>query len=209
MQLGYEPKALLEESDLVIVLEVDVPWLPSLENPPKDTKVVHIGRDPSYVNYPTRSFRSDLSIVADAGKAMRALEAALTKLGESGTKFVPKRRENLAARRSAIRSAWAAAREAAAQSADIKPEWISHCIAQAIDDDTIVVNEYPLRLPHCPRETSTSFYGQSPAGGLGWGLGAAIGAKLAAKDKTVVVTLGDGAYMFGQPDCMSLRLCCA
>jgi len=39
----------------------------------------------------------------------------------------------------------------------------------------------------------------SPAGGLGWGLPAAIGAKLAAPDKLVVATLGDGAYVFANP----------
>ncbi len=42
-------------------------------------------------------------------------------------------------------------------------------------------------------------FGNSPAGGLGWGLGAALGAKLAAPDKLVIATLGDGSYMFGNP----------
>ena len=39
----------------------------------------------------------------------------------------------------------------------------------------------------------------SPAGGLGWGLGAALGAKLAAPDRLVVAAIGDGAYMFANP----------
>ena len=39
----------------------------------------------------------------------------------------------------------------------------------------------------------------SPAGGLGWGLPAALGAKLAAPDRLVVATLGDGAYVFNNP----------
>ena len=38
-----------------------------------------------------------------------------------------------------------------------------------------------------------------PAGGLGWGFGAALGAKLANPDALVVATLGDGAYMFSNP----------
>ena len=37
-----------------------------------------------------------------------------------------------------------------------------------------------------------------PAGSAGV-LGAALGAKLAAPDKFIVATLGDGAYMFGNP----------
>ncbi len=37
------------------------------------------------------------------------------------------------------------------------------------------------------------------ASGLGWALGAAIGIKLAAPSQTVVVTLGDGSYLFNTP----------
>jgi acetolactate synthase I/II/III large subunit len=39
----------------------------------------------------------------------------------------------------------------------------------------------------------------SAAGGLGWGFGAALGAKLAAPARNVVAVLGDGAYMFANP----------
>ena len=34
---------------------------------------------------------------------------------------------------------------------------------------------------------------------LGWGTGAALGVKLAAPEKTVIATVGEGAYMFGCP----------
>ena len=37
------------------------------------------------------------------------------------------------------------------------------------------------------------------SGGLGFGLGAALGAKLAAPEREVIVTVGDGSYMFGNP----------
>ena len=36
-------------------------------------------------------------------------------------------------------------------------------------------------------------------GGLGFGLGASLCAKLAAPNRTVVSTIGDGSYMFGNP----------
>ena len=44
-----------------------------------------------------------------------------------------------------------------------------------------------------------SFFSQPPAGALGWGFGAALGAKLAAPEKLVVAALGDGAYFFNNP----------
>ncbi|NIB32277.1 hypothetical protein HBB16_11800 [Pseudonocardia sp. MCCB 268] len=43
------------------------------------------------------------------------------------------------------------------------------------------------------------------AGGLGWGLPAALGAKYAAPDRTVVATLGDGAYLFANPGSLPSR----
>jgi len=44
-----------------------------------------------------------------------------------------------------------------------------------------------------------TFFGTSPSGGLGWGLGAAIGVKLGQRDKRVLNVVGDGSYMFGNP----------
>ena len=41
--------------------------------------------------------------------------------------------------------------------------------------------------------------GRLLSGGLGFGLGAALGAKLAAPEREVIVTVGDGSYMFGNP----------
>ena len=46
----------------------------------------------------------------------------------------------------------------------------------------------------------SSFYGVSTAGVLGWGVGAALGAKLAVPDRTVIACIGDGSYMFGVPE---------
>ena len=39
----------------------------------------------------------------------------------------------------------------------------------------------------------------SAAGGLGWGFGASLGAKLASPERLVLSVLGDGAYMFANP----------
>jgi hypothetical protein len=81
----------------------------------------------------------------------------------------------------------------------ISPEYLSRAIGEALGKDAIIINEYPLRPDHCPREKPGTFFALGPAGGLGWGLGAALGAKLAAPDEFVVATLGDGSYMFANP----------
>ncbi|HET7340227.1 MAG TPA: thiamine pyrophosphate-dependent enzyme, partial [Methylomirabilota bacterium] len=94
----------------------------------------------------------------------------------------------------------AAARAAAVKDdAPIDMAWLSRCVGEAIDDDTIVINEYDLDMAQTRLRVPGSYYSQSPASGLGWGLGAALGAKLAAPGKTVVACVGDGAYIFGTP----------
>ena len=81
----------------------------------------------------------------------------------------------------------------------ITPEWLSARIGEAVGPEAIIVNEYPLRLAHCRRSEPGTYFGLSAAGGLGWGFGAALGAKLAQRDRLVAATLGDGAYMFANP----------
>jgi acetolactate synthase-1/2/3 large subunit len=43
------------------------------------------------------------------------------------------------------------------------------------------------------------YFGHSLAGGLGWGLPAALGVKLACPDRPVIATVGDGSYLFANP----------
>src|SRR6185437_201790 len=92
---GSMPRPLLDEADLVIVLETDVPWLPSKEQPAAGARVVQIGEDPLYARYPMRSFPSDLTITATCLSVLEALEQALR--GRSGA-HVEERRARLVAR---------------------------------------------------------------------------------------------------------------
>jgi acetolactate synthase-1/2/3 large subunit len=77
--------------------------------------------------------------------------------------------------------------------------WASACIARVKPEDAILVNEYTLMPEHCGSNLPGSYFGSSTASGLGWGGGAALGAKLAAPDRLVIAVLGDGSHMFGNP----------
>jgi acetolactate synthase-1/2/3 large subunit len=56
-----------------------------------------------------------------------------------------------------------------------------------------------LFIEHCSFESPDLYFGSSSASGLGWGAGAALGAKLARPDRPVMAVVGDGAYMFSNP----------
>jgi len=63
----------------------------------------------------------------------------------------------------------------------------------------VVVNEYPLDRRHASFTRPGSYFGSPHSSGLGFGLGAALGVKLARPEATVIATVGDGAYFFSQP----------
>jgi acetolactate synthase I/II/III large subunit len=191
MHAGFDSGPLVGEADLIIVIESDAPWYPNMHGPAAGCRVAHIGEDPIYARYPMRSFPSDLSIASPAAIALAALGAALAKREFD----VDTRRGKLVERREARRAK--AAKEAGAMA--LNAETFSAAVGDAVGSEAIIFNEYPLSLEHCAREKPGTFYGLSAAGGLGWGLGAAMGAKLAAPEKFVVATIGDGAYMFANP----------
>jgi acetolactate synthase-1/2/3 large subunit len=196
MHFGYEPGTLLADADLVVVLDSDVPWIPQLQGPAPGVHVAHVGEDPFYVRYPMRSFPSDLAIQAGVTNALSALTAAVEQRLQMAEARIAARRGRLAER---MRNRRAQLAKDANVGDRISPEYLSRCIGECVGEDAVIFNEYPLRADHCPREKPGTFFALGPAGGLGWGFGAALGAKLAAPEKMIVATLGDGAYMFGNP----------
>jgi len=196
MHFGYEPGALLADADLVITIDSDAPWMPSLQGPPAGARVVHIGEDPFFVRYPMRSFPSDLAIQAGATNALDAINAAIEQRMQPAEARIAARRARLNERMTKRRAQLA---KDAMPGERISPEYLSRCIGEAVGPDAVIFNEYSLRAAHCKREKPDTLFALGPAGGLGWGLGAALGAKLAAPEKFIVAVLGDGAYMFSNP----------
>jgi acetolactate synthase-1/2/3 large subunit len=76
---------------------------------------------------------------------------------------------------------------------------LSRCVGEVAGPDGLIFNEYQLRLEHCARPGPGTYFALSPAGGLGWSVGAALGAKLVAPDRFVVATIGDGGFIFANP----------
>jgi acetolactate synthase I/II/III large subunit len=196
MHFGFEPGALLADADLVISLESDVPWIPHLQHPAAGCRVAHVGEDPFYVRYPMRSFPSDLSIQAGTLNALEALTHAVEARLQMAEARIAARRGRLTER---MRTRRAQLAKDSTPGDRISPEHLSRVIGETLGTDAIIFNEYPLRPDHCAREKPGTLFALGPAGGLGWGFGAALGAKLAAPDQFVVATLGDGAYMFSNP----------
>ncbi len=199
MHLGFSPVPFIETADAVLTIDSDVPWFLSGQNPPSDGKVIQMGIDPAYSNYPIRSFPCDVAIRGDSSVAVPMLTAALESHRASMQGAIASRYERLKAIHDDQRASWQEALTSVQDDSPLDPQWVTHCINEIKDDNTIIVNEYDLVPTQATFTQPGTLFGNSPAGGLGWGLGASLGAKLAAPDKLVIATLGDGSYMFGNP----------
>ena len=200
MHMGYEPGAYLPDADAILVVDCDVPWIPSLHKLNPDAKIIHLGADPLYENYPVRGFQCDLGIKGSAGTALPLLEEAMASREKSAKPRIDARRSKIAG----IKGDQAAANQAridkiASGAAAMDNAWVAHCLNQVKDDEDILVSESQLALGNMSLRQPGTFFGTSPSGGLGWGLGAAIGVKLGQRDRRVLNVVGDGSYMFGNP----------
>ncbi len=196
MHCGWDPHALLKEADVVLVVDCDVPWIPKEGKPQADAKVIHIGPDPLFARYPLRGFRTDLALAGAVAPTLLAL-CERTQAHAASPASIDARRKAVTARSAQLRTQARAGVEPAPQG--ISAKWLSACMNRLLDEETILVNEYPTVLEEMTIREPGRYFASTPAGGLGWGLGAALGAKLAAPGKTVVCALGDGSYMFGNP----------
>jgi acetolactate synthase-1/2/3 large subunit len=199
LHAGFDGPSALPDADAVLVLESDVPWSPKRVSPQDGATVIELAEDPLYSRYPVRGFPSDISLAGDLFLTLSGLLAAV-KQQPIDPAAVAERSERWHDRAIRHHEATQERADAARGRSPILKAWFSHCVDQMRDDDTIVVNELGVDLSHLCFTQPGTLYGHAPSGGLGWALGAAIGAKLAAPDKTVICAVGDGSYIFGCPE---------
>ncbi|MFI4988989.1 MAG: thiamine pyrophosphate-dependent enzyme, partial [Alphaproteobacteria bacterium] len=199
MHLGFTPDPFLKEADAVLVLECDVPWIPARMAPPAQATVIHLGVDPLFGRYPMRGFPADLAIAGDPAVGLRMLAEALKGDEQRMAGAIAQRRARLATVRAAQAQSVAALYERVRHERPLHPLVVSEALDRVKGSDAIVVNELGAAIEIMSFTKPGTYFAASPAGGLGWGLGAALGAKLAAPERLVIATIGDGSYMFGNP----------
>jgi acetolactate synthase I/II/III large subunit len=195
---GGDVAAVLESADVIVVVEADVPWQPKRARPNPDATVIGIAADPLYSRYPVRGFPSHLNLAGDVALALESLADRLA-AADVDSAAVRSRTSEWAARHRELRAAAIARAEAAQDKKPLEKAWVARCLEQFRDANTVILNEIGLDTSQFVLDTPGSFFTVSQAGVLGWGIGAGLGAKLAAPEKTVISCVGDGSYMFGVP----------
>jgi len=201
LHLGYNQSGTtnpsLAEADAILVVEADVPWYPALQKPAADATVIHLGVDPFFSRYPMRSYPCDVPIAATPAAALPLLAEAVRRRVDRHA--VAHRIARVAGDHRARHAAWETAALQQADKATIGFAWAARCLGEVLDEDTVVVNEYPLDRRFAAFDRAGTYFASPHSSGLGFGLGAALGVKLARPQSTVIATVGDGAYFFGQP----------
>lgn len=193
-----EQNSALASADLVLVIDSDVPWIPMVSRPAKSARIFHIDVDPLKRQMPLWYIPARRAFSADAETALRQFLGGVQEAAIDEAQVAC--RKSHWARLSAARTAALAAKEEPGEV--LTAEYLVACIRPYIDDNTYIVNEtishYHTTFDHLRLTRPGSMWG-SGGGSLGYSGGAAIGAKLALPDKTIVCLTGDGSYMFSQP----------
>ena len=192
MHGAYASNMAIQECDLLIALGTrfsDRVTGNTAAFAPK-AKIVHFDIDPAELN---KNVRADISVIGDLRETLPAfLDVVKNRSAEDlSVRFRPWRGEVLSMER-AHPLGWKA-------SEDIRPEELISRVRELVPQDAICVTDVGQHQMwaaqffgcHAPRHFLTS----GGLGTMGYGLPAALGAKLANPDKEVVLITGDGSIM--------------
>lgn len=159
-----------------------------------DSTLIRIDIDAEQLN---SNFPADVAILSDAGMAMRALLAGLGKRNayspqSPGTKRASETRARLEAQ-------WPANWQGQCRVLEILQDTLPEVIIAGDSTQPVYFGNH-LFEANFPRSWFNSSTGY---GTLGYGLPAAIGAKLAAPKRPVVALIGDGGIQFTLPELAS------
>ncbi len=200
--LGFDTTTAVATSDLVVVVEHDVPYVPLDGEPGAGTRLVHIGHDPYCQNVQTWGFPSDLGVRADSRRTLLALhEAVSARLDAQARARIRDRVDRLAREHEAwTERAWA--RQPAPAGETMSPSAVGQVLDEMLPPDVAVFEEAvtsanPIALQ--VRDVAPDGWFRNGGSYLGWALGAAAGYGLARSGRTPVALVGDGSFLFAVP----------
>jgi acetolactate synthase-1/2/3 large subunit len=195
---------LLTQADVVLVIDYDMHYAAPPVVPNPRAKIIHFDIDIVKKGVPLWGRPPDIQIKTDSSQIIPALTKIIQQqLTPQKRELLQKRYKAFAAEHNKIEAEWQALARSHAKEKPITANWLTRCIDEIIDDNTILVNQTisPATIVAHTLHLSKPGLLLSCAGGcIGWAPGAALGVKLAALDKTVISLMGDGAFIYGCPE---------
>jgi acetolactate synthase-1/2/3 large subunit len=185
----------MDEADLILLVNCRAPFYPPSRRPSKATIVV-IDEVPQRPHVVYQVLFADRYLEGDVANTLRQLAKRAKDLD---VEAVAVRRAAQEQRHADEQAAIAAAEAKAREAEGIDPVLVAATLRGLLEGrDGIVVDETITHSRVVKRHVQTAdpdsyFYVQ---GGLGQGIAVALGVKLAAQERPVVLTIGDGAFTY-------------
>ncbi|MGW2965001.1 thiamine pyrophosphate-dependent enzyme [Streptomyces sp. NPDC001220] len=185
----------MDEADLILLVNCRAPFYPPSRRPGK-AKVVVIDEVPQRPHVVYQVLFADTYLEGGVTNTLRQLTKRAKDLDE---RAVEVRRAAQAERHAAERSAIATTETRAEEATGVDPVLVAATLRRLLHgQDAIVVDETITHSRVVRRHLQVAgpdsyFYVQ---GGLGQGIAVALGVKLAARERPVVLTIGDGAFTY-------------
>ena len=193
---GFDVNPLLKEADLALAVRNRSPWYPPNMGPINATVVV-IDDSPLKTFMAYQNLQADVFLSGDVPETLKLLAQALRAAPPDAAKLRERRARWAAAHDMLAQRHRAAEKEARARSG-IHPVTLAAALGEALPGDAIYVDETTVHLAlnrrHVANRGAQSYL--AIRAGLGQGLGVALGAKLARRDRPVVCLIGDGAFLY-------------
>jgi benzoylformate decarboxylase len=193
-------REVLDKHDLLFSAGGDLfTWsLPSKVKPiPQGMPLIHLDTDPWQIG---KSYPAEVGILGDPKATLPDITAAvLARMSPAAKAAAATRLGNATAAIKAEREAFRAKARALANKTPVQPLALLEAIGAMLPKDAVVIEEVLSSAPGARSlinsDDEQSFFALR-GGGIGWGLPAAIGAKLAQPDRPVVALIGDGSAMY-------------
>jgi acetolactate synthase-1/2/3 large subunit len=194
----------VSQADVILAIDYDMHYAAPPGMPKADVKIIHLDTDIVKKGVPLWSKKPEITLQADSYLAIPALTSLVQKkLSGERRELIKQRTKTYEIEHDKVDNEWRAIALSQAAAKPISAHWLSRCIDEIIDENTIIVNQTisPATIVDHQLHLSNPGTLLSCAGGcIGWAPGAALGVKLAKPDKTVISLMGDGAFIYGCPE---------
>jgi len=210
LHMGYDASKALQEADAIFVVGGITPWQPASAFPKKGAKAILLDEDTQKDRLPYWGYQFDLSITADISRWLSALlDTVRSRVGQSARSDSPgrKRGEQWRAKHEQLMENWKAEALSRKDSQPISPRWLLHKANEILPANSYILTETATHSTLVQRYMANpNGFFKVISGGLGMGLGEAVGVKLALPNRPVVFIAGDGSFIYN-PVLAGLGLC--
>lgn len=206
---GYDPQEYLQEADMVFLLAALAPWHPPSKGPGPGAKVAVLDENPLRAELPYWGFKIDLCLTGEIQSSLEHLLDCLKKRLSKGEAELVNRAEKWRKRFQERKEAWKKEALSLKERKPIDTRWAVYELNQVLPADAMVVEEtitHRLALHRYLDRLKPGSFFAGCIGGLGTGLGTALGVKAAAPKRPVICLIGDGSFNY-DPALAALGVC--